>query len=159
VVTSPPATSPRGSGGNSSDFALIGYRWNPCQVITVTSTGPDVSGIVSELASITGLHLQMVSGPALITVQWGPVAGGGEVGLTDWRAVGHFLTVVGINISHQGDPYLATLLRHELGHAMGLNHAAHSDEVMYPTISGSSPTDYQAGDLAGLRAVGATAGC
>ncbi len=159
VVTSPPNTTAAGGGGDSRDFSLIGYHWSACQTITVTSTGPDISGIVSELASITGLHLQMVNGPAQITVQWGAVAGGGEVGLTDWRAVGGLLTLAGINISHQGDPYLATLLRHELGHAMGLGHASHPNEIMYPTISGNSPTDYQAGDLAGLRAIGASGGC
>ncbi len=161
----PPVSAPQAAvitnsgGGSTSDFSLIGYRWNPCQVITVASTGPDVSGIVSELASITGLHLQMVSGKAMITVQWGAVPPGGEIGLTAWRAVGSWLTQAGIIISPQAQPYLATVLRHELGHAVGLNHAGRSDEIMYPTVSHSSPTDYQAGDRTGLSKIGASAGC
>ncbi|HEX3539536.1 MAG TPA: matrixin family metalloprotease [Acidimicrobiales bacterium] len=153
------ASTPTGGTGSASDFALIGYRWNPCSVITVNSTGPDVSGIVSELASITGLHLQMVSGAAQINVQWGAVPPGGEIGLTAWRAVGKWLTTAGIVVSNQAQPYLATVLRHELGHALGLAHAAQGNEVMYPTVGSGSPTDYQAGDLAGLHAVGASAGC
>ena len=153
------ASTPAGSAGSASDFALVGYRWNPCSVITVNSTGPDVSGIVSELASITGLHLQMVSGTAEINVQWGAVPPGGEIGLTAWRAVGKWLTTAGVVISNQAQPYLATVLRHELAHALGLAHAAQPNEVMYPSVGRGSPTDYQAGDLAGLHAIGASAGC
>jgi hypothetical protein len=159
ATTTPPKVTPAGSSGTANDFSLIGYRWNPCQTITVTSAGPAVAGIVSELASITGLHLQMVSGPvAQITVIWGAVPAGGEIGLTAWRAVGSWLTTAGIVISQDAQPYLATVLRHELAHALGLGHAARSNEIMYPIAGGSSPTDYQAGDLAGLRAIGTAAG-
>jgi hypothetical protein len=51
------------------------------------------------------------------------------------------------------------VLMHELGHAAGLNHAKYSSELMYPTISDSSPTGYSAGDLSGLRLLGRSAGC
>jgi hypothetical protein len=158
TATTPPNTTAVNGGGSPGDYSLIGYRWNPCQVITVSSSGPDISAIVSELASITGLHLQLVSGTAQITVQWGAVPAGGEIGLTAWRAVGGVLSLAGINISTQAQPYLATVLRHELGHALGLGHAAHADEIMYPMAGRSSPTDYQAGDVAGLRAIGAATG-
>ena len=161
VVAAPPARAVAvpASGGSASDFSLIGYRWSPCQTITVNSTGPDVTGIVSELASITGLHLTVVAGPAEINVQWGSVPPGGEIGFTAWKAVGGWLTAAGITISHGADPYIATVLRHELGHALGLGHATRANEVMYGNIGSSSPTDYQSGDLAGLHSVGATAGC
>jgi hypothetical protein len=161
VVAAPPAriVATPSSGGSASDFSLIGYRWSPCQTITVNSTGPDVTGIVSELASITGLRLTVVGGPAQINVQWGSVPPGGEIGFTAWKAVGGWLTAAGITISHGADPYLATVLRHELGHALGLGHATRGNEVMYGNIGSTSPTDYQAGDLAGLHSVGASAGC
>jgi hypothetical protein len=51
------------------------------------------------------------------------------------------------------------VLMHELGHAVGLNHAKYSSELMYPTISNSSPNGYSAGDLTGLRLLGRSAGC
>ncbi len=161
VVAAPPARAiaAPASGGSASDFSVIGYRWSPCQTITVNSTGPDVTGIVSELASITGLRLTVVGGPAQINVQWGSVPPGGEIGFTAWKAVGGWLTAAGITISHSADPYIATVLRHELGHALGLGHATRGNEVMYGNIGSSSPTDYQAGDLAGLHSVGASAGC
>ncbi|MGH8889844.1 MAG: matrixin family metalloprotease [Acidothermaceae bacterium] len=51
------------------------------------------------------------------------------------------------------------LLMHELGHAVGLGHAADQDEVMFPVISSSSTATWGAGDLAGLARVGKAAGC
>ncbi|AGL18232.1 cell wall-binding repeat 2-containing protein [Actinoplanes sp. N902-109] len=52
------------------------------------------------------------------------------------------------------------LLLHELGHAVGLAHPLLDDprEIMYPRLT-SRATGLGAGDLAGLRAVGGSAGC
>lgn len=52
----------------------------------------------------------------------------------------------------------ANLLIHELGHVVGLDHAATAQQVMYPYIGGS-PGRYQAGDLNGLGNKGAAQGC
>jgi hypothetical protein len=50
-------------------------------------------------------------------------------------------------------------LLHELGHAVGLNHAHYTSEIMYPVINNYSPDGYTAGDLSGLAKVGASQGC
>jgi hypothetical protein len=50
-------------------------------------------------------------------------------------------------------------LLHELGHAVGLNHARYTSEIMYPVISDNSPSGYSAGDLTGLAKVGSGLGC
>ena len=52
------------------------------------------------------------------------------------------------------------LLMHELGHAVGLAHPLIDDphEIMYSQLTGKAAT-WGAGDLAGLRAVGAAGGC
>lgn len=51
------------------------------------------------------------------------------------------------------------LLMHELGHVVGLGHAAGDQQVMYPTLQRESPSAWQAGDTAGLRSQGAQQGC
>ena len=54
---------------------------------------------------------------------------------------------------------VGTLLLHELGHAVGLQHVTATREVMYPVIGLTSPAGYTTGDRAGLAKVGAGAGC
>jgi hypothetical protein len=51
-----------------------------------------------------------------------------------------------------------TVLQHELGHAMGLDHVGNSHELMYPVLS-RSLYGLQSGDLAGLARLGKSAGC
>ena len=54
----------------------------------------------------------------------------------------------------------ASVLLHELGHIMGLDHVHDPDQLMY---SGRHPNvflhDYGTGDLEGLRRLGMDAGC
>jgi hypothetical protein len=47
---------------------------------------------------------------------------------------------------------------HELAHAMGLDHAANSRQLLYPILQ-RGLTDLQSGDLQGLAKVGRQAGC
>lgn len=42
------------------------------------------------------------------------------------------------------------VLLHELGHVMNLDHVLEPLQLMYPYLTPTSPTDFQAGDLAGL---------
>ena len=51
------------------------------------------------------------------------------------------------------------ILLHELGHAMGLQHVSRPSQMMYPVAIPRSRARYGLGDLAGLRAVGRSAGC
>jgi hypothetical protein len=54
---------------------------------------------------------------------------------------------------------VGTLLLHELGHAVGIEHVTSRSQVMYPTIGSWSPAGYASGDKTALRMVGRAAGC
>ena len=54
---------------------------------------------------------------------------------------------------------IGALVLHELGHAVGLDHVTDASQLMYPTLSRSTVAQYATGDLAGLTAVGRSAGC
>lgn len=51
-----------------------------------------------------------------------------------------------------------SVVLHELGHAMGLNHVANPRELMYPVLQ-RTLTDLQYGDRRGLYYLGRAAGC
>jgi len=129
--------------------------WKPCQDITVSSLGPDVTGIITELATISGLPLHVVNGPADITVAWGAIALPHALGITEGTAADGFFAHVTITLAPRGASSLTSLLRHELGHALGLGHADQPNAIMYPVLRSDAPSDYQAGDRAGLQTIGA----
>ncbi len=54
---------------------------------------------------------------------------------------------------------LEGLLLHELGHMMGLDHVAHTDEAMYPNMHNLPSLGYGPGDREGMWNLGAAKGC
>jgi hypothetical protein len=100
------------------------------------------------------------------------LTGGSNVGYGGYQATGSYkngrvvyqITKGFVVIDADRYPFLSSKLRtgvleHELGHAAGLNHAKYKSELMYPVLGSYSPNGYAAGDLAGLRLLGRSAGC
>jgi hypothetical protein len=126
------------------------------------------------------------SQPATVVIAWAPPGVGagksnyyssGAVGEGGWRSSGTstdggatwtWKIVQGFVVVDPGSSVAAgfgtgvtrgALLLHELGHVAGLGHTNDGSQVMYPVLRSSSFGSYGAGDLAGLKAVGATKGC
>lgn len=126
------------------------------------------------------------SQPAKIVIAWAPPGtgvgksdyyGAGAVGEGGWRSSGsstnggatwNWKIIQGFVVL---DPSAAmapgfgrgvtrgSLLLHELAHVAGLGHVNDGAQVMYPALRSTSYGTFGAGDLAGLKAVGATRGC
>jgi hypothetical protein len=177
VILSAPATRAGPADGTpvvssaksaSTDYAFWGrapsgapYRWNPSQTVTVAyfarpgAPPIDIAGAIASLAQATGLSMKLVgAGPADITVSFVPNLNGGLAGSTsEERDTNGFIDKADVVLSEQTPKTLLhEALLHELGHAVGLGHAPRPGEVMDPQLTGQ--TGYQAGDLAGLRALG-----
>jgi hypothetical protein len=54
---------------------------------------------------------------------------------------------------------VGSLLLHEIGHAVGLDHVGATSQILYPVLGRYTPASYQSGDRTGLRLVGRPAGC
>jgi hypothetical protein len=79
--------------------------------------------------------------------------------ITNYQITKGYAVLDAVAYSYGSDKVRNDTLLHELGHAVGLNHAHYTSEIMYPVISNYSPDGYAAGDLAGLAKVGASQGC
>ncbi len=126
------------------------------------------------------------SQPAAIVVAWAPPGtaagssdyfGAGAIGEGGWRSSGtsidggrtwNWKVVQGFVVIDPAQPVTpgfatgmnrGALLLHELGHVVGLGHTIDATQVMYGVLRPSSYASFGAGDLTGLKAVGATGGC
>jgi hypothetical protein len=126
------------------------------------------------------------SQPARLVIAWAPPGVGagrsnyyaaGAVGEGGWRSTGSstnggaswtwqivqgFVVIdpsVSLSSGFGTGVSRGALLLHELGHVVGINHTGDASQVMYPTLRSSTLGSFGAGDLAGLKAVGATNGC
>lgn len=161
-------------------------RWDPCHPVTwsVTGSAPygealvDLETAFSRLATATGLTFEQVADPetSAFDVTWtnaatdarlaGTVVGfGGNRSTARLDGVSEVVSgYVLLDRDHAlpagfgiGSSWGKTML-HEMTHAVGLGHAAGADQLMYPVVA-QTPADFGAGDLSGLRAVGAGQGC
>lgn len=115
--------------------SVYGDRWSPVLIrfadeSTVRELEGDVAGVAAPIRAhdlITGA-LHMVSGAVYLDTD---ILSSPDV---------------------RGAPAYVPVLRHELGHLVGLAHVADETQLMYPTTA--DVATFQSGDLAGLAALG-----
>lgn len=151
-------------------------RWNPCSTITWSWTNGDEPNLslmrtaVAELAGATGMTFAEVGSGARVPITYSSAPSAvGAIGLGGFSASGHGNFVIqsgtiDIDNDVRDNPgWYSTALKyeiflHEWGHVIGLGHVDSNTEIMYPTANGQLG-HYQAGDLAGLVAMGIQSGC
>ncbi|MFC6154215.1 matrixin family metalloprotease [Nocardioides yefusunii] len=184
-------TIPATTGGSAKAwtplFDGMVARWNPCAPITVRADKTNApSWFVKELKSVlaenslyTGLTFDFEGTGARkdsdIYVQWRtakkiPSLAGDTSGVTRTGVTrqGELVTArISLDLADYfyGRTFWRSVMRHELAHAVGLDHVKDSKQRMYAYTIVDAPNakrwskTWGAGDVAGLKRVGATYGC
>lgn len=160
------------------DCQVIRWAYNPAG--SYGSALPDVRRSFARIAGVSGLRFRYVGESGALTtadydigVSWSQADGfeQGVIGVTYFRyTVGggqpsriksgsivfnnDLDLVIGMD-APPGEISTGQLFQHEIMHAVGLGHAETDTQLMYPYAS-TTNSRLGAGDLAGLRAVGAS---
>ena len=128
---------PFSGGSDAQQFGTDG-------LVVAWTTPKVVRGLAGSTAGIGGATSQSANGGP-----WRYVYGGVAIDATQRLPAKGF---------RKGQSPGALLL-HELAHALGLDHVGAKSQIMFPSLQPTHRGRFEAGDLAGLQAVGAAQGC
>ena len=135
-------TTEEAAPGRSSFQLRYGKEWAP---VLIAWTDPDDSPIEFERGSHVALG---VASPSI------PTHGRFDMFVSGWVALNADYAGPG---GFDSPSSVGLTIQHELGHVMGLGHTKAFGELMQG--AGGGALDWGPGDLEGLRALGAEAGC
>ena len=180
---------PKGKTSDWSWLQPPGARWGPCQTITyrINPHGgygratTDVTAAFRKVARVTGFRFKYVGSTSArvtrgragyhprgtdVVVDWQtpreePGLSGGAAGIGGhWVLQGRRFD--GYMILDRTEPLSRSkwrqVMTHEVGHIVGLGHSRSRTQLMFG-VSSSMNERWGAGDLAGLRRIGASRGC
>lgn len=153
-------------------------RWNPCETITWRWSSGNakqrslMAGAFRQLSKATGITFRQIrSGTPAIDVRYRPLPGS-TVGFAQVSSQSYFIDDTNYAIVYNkaeikidtdlkkskfSNAFRAEVYLHEAGHALGLGHVNSRKEIMNPMVHGQ--TKLGAGDKAGLKKLGRSAGC
>lgn len=150
-------------------------RWNPCKPLTYTLYGKaakqhrqEFNYGIAKASAASGVRFTRVASNPMIRIHvfhrsgnysngWVDVEGANSAaGQRQSLRAGRMTLVFGGRTSRL---IKRQIVMHEFGHVLGLAHVRSKRELMYPTAGHRKSATYAAGDLAGLRRVGRSAGC
>jgi hypothetical protein len=189
TVTVKTGYRPKGKAPDWTWLASEGSRWNPCETITyrINHQGgygrstADLTATFRKVGRVLGFNLKYegLTTARVIRHRYGYHPPNTDI-LVDWQSPheepglsrgaaglgGHWVLD-----GHRFDGYMILdrtehlsrgkwrqIMTHEVGHIVGLGHAGARIQLMYG-IASSVNTRWGAGDLSGLRRVGASRGC
>lgn len=142
--------------------------WASCSVIVgILPGGGPVDGsqvidqALGDVERITGIRFTREDArSAMLEISWGePDPNPHVAGRTTTHLSGAVISSAEIELRSDLSGNTLAVVRHEVAHAIGVDHSDRPADIMYPSLSPENDGDFSPADVAALTGAGRRAGC